>query len=80
MDDEDKTDWYDEDILPVHDGFYEWENPERFFQGIWAVEWRTRHWRVFWNNGVTHGTTIMIDAPCRWRGSAIPPTSVLLEC
>lgn len=79
MDEEDKTDWYDPDVPPVHNGPYEWESPEQFFQGAVSIEWRTRHWIVHWNNGVTNGSTVMAEAPCRWRGSAIPPASVLLE-
>lgn len=79
MDDQDKTDWYDPDQEPVRNGLYEFDRPERFFQGrIWAM-WRTHHWVIEWDNGVTNGKIVTVEPPCRWRGYALPPADSLLE-
>lgn len=75
----DKTGWYDADNPPVHDGLYEWEQPERFFESHVVFEWRTRHWIVHWTNGMQQGHIVMAEAPCRWRGRLSPPIDILLE-
>lgn len=77
---DDKTDWFDRDTPPAHDGIYEWENPEVAFTVPIVPEWRTRHWIVHWNDNFGHvHHTVMADAPCRWRGRLTPPLDVLLE-
>jgi hypothetical protein len=79
MDELEKTDWYDGDQAPEHDGIYEWENPSELFEGPVVPEWRTRHWIVTWKTSLASGQVICTEAPCRWRGLANPPVENLLE-
>lgn len=77
--DNDKTDWYEPDQVPVHNGSYEWENPQQFFEGDTHIEWHSDHWTIIWKTPFCSGRIVMQEAPCRWRGSNTPPIAVLLE-
>ena len=74
-----KTEWIEGSVTPVHQGVYEWENPEHYFEGETHIEWKGTHWRVVWRTPFCSGSTIMTEAPCRWRGRTTPPVDVLLE-
>lgn len=73
-----KTEWIDGDTNPVHIGPYEWEHPERFFQGDISAHWTGERWEVVWRNRFMSGRVYMSDCPSRWRGRVDPPVDVLL--